>query len=91
MATISVEKKHTLGSDEAIKKAKNVMRDFAAKLNAQLVETDDGATFKGPGFNGELKVTNDAVKIDVDLGLMLRPMKSTITSRIEKRLEENFA
>ena len=55
-----------------------------------------------PGRNGEHadavrrqradhRAPHDRVAIDVDLGLMLRPMKSTILAKIEQRLNEKFA
>lgn len=91
MATISVERQHGLGQEEALKRAQNLCRDLAAKLKAEITWTDTGATFKGSGFTGRAQVTGDKVVVDVDLGLLLRAMKGTIISRIEKRLDENFA
>ncbi len=91
MATITVEKTHALGQDEAIKRAQEVTKDLAIKLNAEITWTPTGATFKGTGFTGTAKVTNDRVAVDVDLSLMLRPLKSTIMAKIEQKLSEKFA
>jgi putative polyhydroxyalkanoate system protein len=90
MATISVAKTHGLGQDEALRRAQELCRTLADRLKAEITWTSRGATFKGSGFTGTALVSGDKVTVDVDLGLMLRPLKNKITSRIEQQLDEKF-
>lgn len=91
MATISVERNHGLAQQEALERAKKLVADFAGRLKADVTWNGNDATFKGTGFKGGAKVTDDRVAIDVDLGMLLRPMKSKIESRLKEELQTQFA
>ena len=91
MPVIKVERKHSLGRDEALKRAQALVSDLAAKLNAKIEWAGNDATFNGTGFKGEAKVADDSIAVKVDLNLMLSPMKSKIESKITSALEEKFA
>lgn len=91
MATIKVERNHGLTQDEALERAKQVVADFAKRLKADVNWKGSDASFKGAGFSGGASVTDDRIAIDVDLGLMLRPLKSKIESRLEDELRSKFA
>lgn len=91
MATISVERNHGLTQEDALERVKEVVADFAGRLKAEVNWKGADASFKGKGFSGGAKVTDELVAIDVDLGLMLRPLKSKIASRLEDELRSKFA
>lgn len=90
MATIRVEHKHALTRDEAIERARNVIREFSERLKAEVRWSGPDATFKGTGFSGTAKVDDGLVHVSVDLSLVLRPMKAKIESKLAKALEERF-
>lgn len=91
MPVIKVERKHTLGQDEALKRAHALVGDLATRLNAE-IEWDGGeAKFKGTGFKGAASVNADSIAVNLDLSMLLSPMKSKIESRLTTALEEKFA
>lgn len=91
MSTISVERNHGLNEKEALERVKVIVAEFANKLKADVSWSGNRATFKGKGFKGDAQVTANNVSIDVDLGLLLRPMKGRIESRLEEELRSKFA
>jgi hypothetical protein len=48
------------------------------------------AKFKGTGFSGEATVKDYLLVFDLDLSLMLRPLKSSIEERISRTLQKRF-
>ena len=91
MATISVEREHGLSKQEALERAHELVEKFAGQLNAQVSWDGSEASFKGKGFNGGARVTAETISVDVDLALLLRPLKSTIAQKLETALDQNFA
>lgn len=91
MATISVEHPHALGLDEATRRAQEVIREFGERLKAEIHWNGPHATFKGTGFSGTASVQATRVAVEVDLSLLLRPMKSKIESRLKKAIHERFS
>ncbi len=85
MATIDISKNHTLGAAEAKKRAEKIIEGLKG----------DGiqGNWSGNTFNitkpatGSLDVTDSAVRIQVDLPFMLRPLKGKIEERINKALQ----
>lgn len=91
MATISVERQHGLTEEEALERAHELVEKFAGQLNAQVTWKGSEASFQGKGFNGGAKVTDQKISVDVDLALLLRPLRSTIAQKLETALDQNFA
>jgi putative polyhydroxyalkanoate system protein len=91
MATIRVLHGHSLGEEEALKRAQEAVRKLGEKLNAEVSWTGLQATFKGSGFNGNARVDAGSVTVDIDLSLPLRMLKGKIESRVERELQETFA
>lgn len=91
MATISKVKEHDLGEEEAMKRASEIVQDIAERLKATVSWSGNRASFKGTGFSGSAVVTADRVAIDVDLGLMLRPLKGTIEEKLENTMNRRFS
>ena len=91
MSTIRVERRHSFSEPEALEKAKELVGQFAGRLNADVRWDGTRASFKGKGFSGSASVTADNVAVDVDLSLLLRPMKGSIEARLEQELNAKFA
>lgn len=90
MSDIKVKRNHQLGSEEALRRAQELVGEFASSLNASIDWTGNDARFKGKGFSGSAQVRDDSVAVDVDLGLLLKPLRRTIESKLEKALDERF-
>lgn len=52
---------------------------------------DDHCQLSGSGINGHVKIFDDGIEIDAQLGFMMMAFKGTIESEIHSKLEETFA
>ena len=91
MATISLVHNHTLSPEEALKRAQDLVKEVGNRLKAEISWNGPNATFKGSGFTGNAQLRPGAIALDVDLGLLLRPMKGKIESKLEQAIQERFA
>ena len=92
MATIEMSKGHALGKDEAKKKAEELADKMKEKLGIQWAWAGDSIKFDAPagvakGAKGKVDVTDSQIRIEVDLPLMLRPMKGMVESKIKEKLD----
>jgi putative polyhydroxyalkanoate system protein len=91
MSTIHLEHRHTLPSEEAVRRAHEVIGQLAERIKAEIRwEGDNTAVFKGSGFSGKAKLEPNQISLDVDLGMLLRPLKGKIEERIGQTLEKRF-
>ena len=88
MAQISIRKKHCLGRQGARRTADKLASSLAEEYRANCSWQGDELLFSSTGVSGKLQVTEQEVAIDVNLGLMLRPLKAKIESGIVARLDE---
>ncbi len=82
MATIDVTKTHNLGKERARKAAEAVAERLKEKIEVQYQWAGDVLEFQRSGANGRIHVSDSEVRVEVDLGLMLRPMKGMITEKV---------
>lgn len=88
MPHIEIKKTHALGKAGARKKAEKLAESLSTEYNAKCEWVNDELCFRSPGVEGKLCVGDDNVEIMVDLGFMLRPLKSKIESGIVSQLDE---
>jgi len=88
MSQIEIKKKHALGKAGARKTAEKLAESLTAEYNAKCEWINDDLCFTSPGVKGKLCVGDEDVEIKVDLGLMLRPLKSKIESGIVSQLDD---
>ena len=90
MATIDINRTHTLG----IQKAREAVNAIAAELTRDLKVTSrwDGDTlrFHRAGAEGLIQVSGNDVRFQVDLSLLLRPLKSTIANQVQQYFDRYF-
>lgn len=90
MALIDERKRHSLGKDEARKAAEEIAEDIGEKLGATYRWEGDELRFKRTGASGSIQVSDEEVRVQVDLSFMLRPLKGTIESRIQRYMDEKL-
>lgn len=93
MATIDIRRPHQLPVQEARAKAEELAKSMQEKLGIQWKWAGDRIEFDAPsgaakGANGAVEVLGDAVRVLIDLPLLLRPMKGMIESKVRERLEK---
>ena len=93
MATIDITRTHKLPLDEARKRAEEFAKSMETKLGLAWKWSGDTIKFEAPsgaakGTKGDVHVTEQAVRVTVDLPFMLRVMKGTVESKIHEKLEQ---
>lgn len=91
MTQIRVERKHNLGREAARQKAEVVVDKLVQRYDVQATWQGDTVAVKRSGANGTVKIDDDAIRIELKLGMMLSMMSSTIQSEIEKALDKALA
>ncbi len=92
MATIEISRPHTLSKDDARQKAEELAKGMAEKLGIEWKWAGDTIEFHAPsgmakGAKGQVIVREKEVRVEVDLPLMLRPMKGVVEGKIKERLD----
>jgi putative polyhydroxyalkanoate system protein len=92
MATIELSKNHSLGKDAARKKAEELADKMKEKLGIEWAWAGDAIQFHAPsgaakGAKGKVDVTDSAIRVEVDLPFMLRPLKGMVESKIKEKLD----
>jgi hypothetical protein len=90
MPTFRVEHRHALPAEEAIRRVKEVLEQRVGG-RAEVVWDGHDAAFSGKGFSGKAAVKDGLVSVDVDLSLLLRPMRGTIETKLVEALERGLA
>ncbi len=90
MATFRVEHRHALPAEEAVRRVKEVLEERAGG-RAEVVWDGHDASFRGRGFSGNATIRDGLVSVDVELGLLLRPLRGTIETKLSEALQRGLA
>jgi putative polyhydroxyalkanoate system protein len=82
---------HSRDLDEARQAVEQVASTLKRKVGVDYGWKGSELTFHRTGASGRIQVEESWVRVEVDLGLIMRPMKATIESEIRKYLGENLA
>lgn len=91
MTQINVERKHNLGRDAARQKAEVVVQKLIDRYDVQATWQGDTVAVKRSGAQGTVQIDDEAIRIDLKLGMMLAMMSGTIQNEIEKALDKALA
>ena len=91
MATISIARKHALSHKKAKAAAEKIAKDLQKRYGLDYEWEGDHLDFERPGITGRMKVGKDTLNLDVSLGFLLSPMKSTIEREIGAQLDKLLA
>ncbi len=93
MATIKREIHHSLG----LEGGKNAVNDLLGKLQSNygslisdIKWNDDktSADLSGKGFKGNFCITEDCMKLNIELGLLTSAFKGTIEKEIDNQIKD---
>lgn len=88
MATIDIKRAHNLGKDKAREVAQTVADRLKEKLDIKYRWDGDTLKFDRTGASGTIACTATEVRVQVDLNLMLRPMKGKVEEKVNQYLNE---
>lgn len=91
MAKIDIERPHHLGAPEARRVVEQVAADLQQKFGLANQWRDDVLQFSGAGVNGAIVVSDQAVHVTAQLGLLLSPFRGKIEQDIRTQLDRHFA
>jgi len=87
LANISIAKTHRLSPKKARDAAEKIARDLKSRFSLEYAWNGDRVDFERPGVTGSMHVTKDQIRLDVGLGFLLTPLKSTIEKEIHAQLD----
>jgi len=92
MATIEMKKVHTVGKEEARKKAEELADKMREKIGIEWKWNGDSITFEAKGgaakgAKGHVDVTDREIAVYVDLPFLLRPLKGMVEGKIREKLD----
>jgi hypothetical protein len=90
-----IDYKQVKSKDEAFKKVKDFitpeyLAKFQVKVELSFDENKKETTATGQGFTLVIKFFDAHCDVDLDLSFLLRPLKSTILSKIEHQITKNL-
>ena len=88
MATIDITRTHALGKERAREVAELVAERLKDKISATYHWVGDDLRFERSGAKGRIAVTATEVRIEIDLSMILRPLKGKIESKANQYLDE---
>jgi len=93
MATIDINRSHTLDREEAKRRAEALARGMEQKLGIRWSWDGDRIRFDAPsgaakGATGVVHVDQSKIRVEVDLPFLLRAVKGTVESKINQKLDE---
>lgn len=91
MSRIQVERCHQLGLEAARAKAQSLAERLASEFDVRYKWNGDTLEFKRSGADGSICVTEDNVRVELKLGLLLSAMGGTIKREIEQALDKSLA
>ena len=92
MATIDIRRSHKLDKEEARRRAEALAKGMEEKLGIRWHWEGDQIRFDVPGgmakgATGTVHVDPGDVRVEVDLPFLLRPVKGTVESKINQKLD----
>lgn len=91
MATIHITRYHQLDNQTVSMKVQALADKLADDLSAKYKWEKDRLTFKRSGASGFILMRDGELKIEIKLGMLLIPLKSTIEKTVSNYLDEELA
>ncbi|MEY4579757.1 MAG: hypothetical protein RL701_4460 [Pseudomonadota bacterium] len=90
MADIRVERTHALGKEAALAAALRVAERMKDKASVTYRVLGDVIEFERTGAKGRLTIAADRVVAEVTIGMLLKPMRGLIESKIDEYFTRYF-
>lgn len=90
MSRITIERSHSLGRAAAREKAEALAQRLASEYDVKFRWAGDTLEFKRSGADGTIDVSDDLVRVNLKLGLLLSALSGTIKREIEDTLDKHL-
>jgi putative polyhydroxyalkanoate system protein len=95
MATIEINRTHSIPVDQLRKKVDGLSGSLEAKYSVRGAWNGDTMALEGTGMSrgvkGKIDITASTLRIEVDLPLLLRPMKGQVEGSITRKVDRILA
>ncbi|RLB56513.1 MAG: hypothetical protein DRI34_09030 [Deltaproteobacteria bacterium] len=92
MPRLELSRQHSLAPEQARQKVEQIGQQLASKHGLEgRWSGADTYEFKRTGVKGQVKLTAQQVLVQVDLSLVLSPLKGKIEQKLREGLEREFA
>ena len=91
MSVIRVVREHQLELEESKRIAEEMVVSLAEEFGVKYHWEDETVRFKGAGAKGRMTLLPGQIKLKMELGFLLVPLKSNIERSITRRLDECLA
>jgi len=92
MATkIHVVRSHSLGKEKAHQVALKIAERMKDKAQVNYRVQGDVIVIERSGVKGQLHIRETEVEVDIELGLMMRPMKGMIETKVTEYFDRYLA
>jgi len=88
MSDIGFSRSHTLPIAKAKAVAQKAVNALAAEHELEIEWHGNTLSVERPGVHGKLHVSNSKIRIDVSLGLLMKPFKAKLTEEIGQSLDK---
>lgn len=88
MSVIHKSRPHTLDMDAAKASAEEIAQQISDKYGIRYEWVGPAILFKGAGAKGKLSVHRTHMEIDIELSLLLRPLKGKIEGAVERYMDQ---
>lgn len=88
MAVIDIVRRHSLDHDHAIDVANRLAQRMAAEYHLKYEWRGDTLHCHRTGVTGQVSVRPTEIRVHLQLGFLLRPLKGRIEREIEEQLAE---
>ncbi|MBD9482848.1 polyhydroxyalkanoic acid system family protein [Pseudomonas sp. PDM14] len=90
MSRITIERSHSFGRAAAREKAEALAQRLASEYDVKFRWAGDTLEFKRSGADGTIDVSDDLVRVNLKLGLLLSALSGTIKREIEDTLDKHL-
>lgn len=91
MATIFIQRKHSLAPNELRRHVDALAENLQRKLSAEYHWEGDTLHFSRSGASGMIKLEPTQLEIQIKLGLLLLPLKNSVKQSVNEYLDEYLA
>ena len=91
MTTIQIKRQHQIGRQQARQRMEAVAETLKTKLEAECTWEGDTMKFRRNGASGSIDVGDDFLEFNIQLSLLLSPLKGTIEKVIHEELDQSLA
>lgn len=88
MSKIKVTRQHAIGEDKARAAVEKLASSLREELDADYHWEGSTLRFKRTGASGHIDVSDDDVKIEIKLSMLLSPLKGRIAKTIEEKMDQ---